>query len=108
MTDVASANPLAAIPAAAVPDAAVERTFPYSNREVSWLDFNDRVLELAGDERTPLLERAKFLAIFAQNLDEFFMVRVAGVHDQIEAGVDVRRPDGLSPLETLEQVAERS
>src|SRR3954451_13460127 len=76
----------------------------FLNRELSWLDFNERVLALAEDERVPLLERAKFLAIFASNLDEFFMVRIAGVHDQVEAGVDVRRPDGLSPVETLHQV----
>src|SRR3954469_5153886 len=80
----------------------------YANRELSWLDFNDRVLQLAEDERVPLLERAKFLAIFANNLDEFFMVRIAGVHDQIEAGVDVRRADGLSPTETLHQVHVRA
>src|SRR3954447_8688521 len=79
------------------------------NREVSWLDFNERVLELAEDPEVPLLERTKFLAIFGTNLDEFFMVRVAGVHDQIEAGVvDARRPDGLTPAETLAAVAERA
>jgi polyphosphate kinase len=99
---------LTAIPAAsAVPDAAVERNLPYVNRELSWLDFNQRVLELAEDERVPLLERAKFLAIFGSNLDEFFMVRIAGVHDQIEAGVDARRPDGLTPVETLARVTVR-
>jgi len=79
----------------------------YANRELSWLDFNQRVLELAEDERVPLLERAKFLAIFGSNLDEFFMVRIAGVHDQIEAGVDARRPDGLTPVETLARVTVR-
>src|SRR3954467_14165482 len=79
------------------------------NREVSWLDFNERVLELAEDPEVPLLERTKFLAIFGTNLDEFFMVRVAGVHDQIEAGVmDARRPDGLTPVETLRAVSERA
>jgi polyphosphate kinase len=92
-----------------VPDAPVEGSFPYTNREVSWLDFNERVLELAEDPSVPLLERAKFLAIFATNLDEFFMVRVAGVHDQIDAGiVDARRPDGLTPAETLDSVTERA
>ncbi|MEA2494051.1 MAG: polyphosphate kinase [Thermoleophilaceae bacterium] len=91
-----------------VPDAPVERSLAYTNREVSWLDFNERVLELAEDPEVPLLERAKFLAIFAGNLDEFFMVRVAGVHDQIEAGVvDARRPDGLTPAETLEAITAR-
>ena len=92
-----------------VPDAPVARPLPYTNREVSWLDFNERVLALAEDPDVPLLERAKFLAIFATNLDEFFMVRVAGVHDQIEAGVvDARRPDGLTPVETLRAVSERA
>src|SRR4051794_5658050 len=91
------------------PDAPVEREFPYTNREVSWLDFNERVLELAEDPQVPLLERAKFLAIFGTNLDEFFMVRVAGIHDQIEAGVvDARRPDGLTPVETLGAVNEQA
>ena len=80
----------------------------YANRELSWLDFNERVLQLAEDERMPLLERAKFLAIYTTNLDEFNMVRVAGLHDQVDAGIDARGPDGLSPLETLERIAERT
>src|SRR5437016_7667503 len=79
----------------------------YANRELSWLDFNDRVLQLAEDEQMPLLERAKFLAIWASNQDEFFMVRVAGLHDQVEAGIDARGPDGLSPSETIERLVER-
>jgi len=78
----------------------------FENREVSWLQFNERVLELAEDERVPLLERIKFLAIYANNLDEFFMVRVAGLHDQVDAGIDARGPDGLSARETLERVTE--
>src|SRR6266540_1798188 len=80
----------------------------YWNREISWVDFNDRVLQLAEDESVPLLERIKFLAIYASNLDEFFMVRVAGLHDQVDAGIDVRGPDGLSPSETIERIAERT
>ena len=56
----------------------------YFNRELSWLDFNDRVLQLAEDPRVPLLERVNFSAIYEDNLDEFFMVRVAGLHDQVE------------------------
>jgi polyphosphate kinase len=79
----------------------------YANREVSWLQFNERVLELAEDERTPLLERLKFLSIYASNLDEFFMVRVAGLHDQVDAGIDARGPDGLSARETLERITAR-
>jgi polyphosphate kinase len=73
----------------------------YVNRELSWLDFNDRVLQLAEDESIPLLERLKFLSIFVTNLDEFFMIRVAGVHDQVDARIDARGPDGLSPTEVL-------
>jgi polyphosphate kinase len=97
------------VPVTSVPDAPVSGPLPYTNREVSWLDFNERVLELAEDSDVPLLERAKFLAIFGTNLDEFFMVRVAGIHDQIEAGVvDARRPDGLTPVETLRAVTERA
>jgi polyphosphate kinase len=78
----------------------------YVNRELSWLDFNDRVLQLAEDESLPLIERVKFLAIFVTNLDEFFMVRVAGVHDQVDARIDAHGPDGLSPTQTLERIAE--
>jgi polyphosphate kinase len=80
----------------------------YSNRELSWLQFNERVLELAEDESLPLLERVKFLAIYASNLDEFYMVRVAGLHDQVDAGIDARGPDGLSPGETIERIADRA
>ena len=79
----------------------------YTNRELSWLDFNDRVLALAEDESLPLIERLKFLAIFVTNLDEFFMVRVAGVHDQVDARIDARGPDGLSPTETLDGIAKK-
>ncbi len=88
--------------------ATIELTDPalYTNRELSWLDFNDRVLQLAEDDSLPLIERLKFLAIFTTNLDEFFMVRVAGVHDQVDARIDARGPDGLSPIETLEGIAE--
>jgi polyphosphate kinase len=79
----------------------------YVNRELSWLDFNERVLQLAEDDRVPLLERVKFLAIYTTNLDEFFMVRVGGLHDQVDAGVDARRPDGLTPGETIDAIANR-
>ena len=79
----------------------------YVNRELSWLDFNDRVLQLAEDESLPLIERLKFLAIFVTNLDEFFMIRVAGVHDQVDARIDARGPDGLSPTEVLRGIHEK-
>ncbi len=78
----------------------------YENRELSWLDFNDRVLQLAEDGTVPLLERVKFLAIWTSNLDEFYMVRVAGLHDQVDAGIDARQADGLSPQETIERIHE--
>jgi polyphosphate kinase len=84
--------------------AALDSPELFANRELSWLQFNERVLELAEDESTPLLERVKFLAIYANNLDEFFMVRVAGLHDQVEAGIDARGPDGLSARETIERI----
>ncbi len=73
----------------------------FLNRELSWLDFNARVLALAGDANVPLLERAKFLAIFSQNLDEFFQVRVAGLKDQVAAGVSTTTPDGRTPAQQL-------
>ena len=79
----------------------------YRNRELSWLDFNARVLTLAEDERVPLLERAKFLAIFGQNLDEFFQVRIAGLKDQVAAGVGKASPDGRTPAEQLLDVRDR-
>ncbi len=79
----------------------------WTNRELSWLDFNDRVLQLAEDESLPLIERVKFLAIFVTNLDEHFMIRVAGVHDQVDARIDARGPDGVSPPELLDLIAHR-
>ena len=79
----------------------------YLNRELSWLDFNERVLALAADDAVPLLERAKFLAIFSQNLDEFFQVRVAGLKEQVTAGIGVTSPDGRTPGQQLIEVRER-
>src|SRR3989454_12220334 len=78
------------------------------NRELSWLDFNARVLALAEDPSEPLLERAKFLAIFASNLDEFYMVRVAGLKRRDETGLPVRSADGLTPREQLAYIAKRN
>jgi polyphosphate kinase len=77
------------------------------NRELSWLDYNARVLELAGDPDLPLLERAKLCRYFSSNLDEFFMVRVAGLMGQAAAGVTVRSADGRAPQETLAAIRER-
>ncbi|HUB36145.1 MAG TPA: polyphosphate kinase 1 [Solirubrobacteraceae bacterium] len=79
----------------------------YINRELSWLDFNDRVLQLAEDERAPLLERVKFCAIYTTNLDEYYMVRVAGLDDQIVAGVETRSQDGHTPSQTIALIRER-
>jgi polyphosphate kinase len=76
----------------------------YFNRELSWLEFNARVLELAEDDGVPLLERLKFCSIYSSNLDEYFMVRVAGLHDQIDAGVEKPLQDGRTPLETLTEI----
>jgi polyphosphate kinase len=76
----------------------------YFNRELSWLEFNRRVLELAEDQDVPLLERLRFCAIYASNLDEFYMVRVAGLFDQMEAGIDARGPDGLRPSEQIDRI----
>ncbi|MEA2295428.1 MAG: polyphosphate kinase [Solirubrobacteraceae bacterium] len=91
------------------PDATAEkdelsRPDRYFNRELSWLDFNDRVLQLAEDEATPLLERLKFCAIWSSNLDEFFMVRVAGLHDMVDAGLDAPAKDGLTASQTIERI----
>lgn len=79
----------------------------FINRELSWLEFNARVLHEALDERNPLLERLKFLSIFGTNLDEFYMVRVAGVRRQVAANVTTTTPDGMTPQEQLDAIAAR-
>lgn len=76
----------------------------YINRELSWVDFDDRVLQLAEDAGQPLLERCKFAAIFSSNLDEFFMIRVAGLHDQVDAGITAPKLDGRTPAETIDAI----
>src|SRR5919198_1073393 len=77
----------------------------FLDREESWLRFNQRVLELAEDSNLPLLERVRFLAIFASNLDEFFMVRVAGLTRRMATGLAVQAPSGREPREVLERIA---
>jgi polyphosphate kinase len=92
-----------------VPDGVplAQSTERFANRELSWLEFANRLLDLADDDRQPLLERVKFLAIFTEGLDEFFQVRVAGLEDQVAAGLRTRSPDGLGPGEQLAAIAAR-
>jgi polyphosphate kinase len=80
----------------------------FINRELSWLDFGTRLLHLAADDRIPLFERLKFLAIFSEELDEFFEVRVAGLEDQVAASLHTRSPDGLRPAEQLAAITSRA
>jgi polyphosphate kinase len=103
--DIASEQLADDEPLPAPPDLSDESL--YFNRELSWLDFNDRVLQLCSDPRVPLLERAKFAAIYTSNLDEFFMVRVAGLADQVDAGITKPGLDGRTPKETIAGVHER-
>lgn len=88
-------------PPVAKQEKAPAKSSTYFNRELSWLEFNGRVLEEAMDERNPLLERAKFLSIFNTNLDEYFMIRVAGLRQQVAAGVTNLSPDGMTASEQL-------
>jgi len=99
-------TPLMAFAPATEPEAHADLKDPtlYFNRELSWIEFNRRVLEEAQDLRNPLLERVKFLAIFSSNLDEFFMIRVSGLKDQIRAGVVNAPPDGMTPAQQLQQI----
>jgi polyphosphate kinase len=88
-----------------VEDLAAQERF--INRELSWLDFNDRVLAQAADPTVPLLERAKFIAICSSNLDEFFQVRVAGLKNQVDAGITAPGPDGRAPAQVLLEIGDR-
>jgi len=94
-------------PPAVVPPIPLDDPSLYINRETSWLEFNDRVLEEALDVRNPLLERLKFIAIYGTNLDEFFMIRIAGLMQQLAAEVHKKSDDGHTPEEQLEMVSRR-
>jgi polyphosphate kinase len=89
------------------PDPDLDDPRLYLNRELSWIEFNTRVLELAEQDDQPLLERAKFAAIFTSNLDEFFTIRVAGLHDQVDAGLSEPGPDGRTPAQVLDELRDR-
>ena len=107
MLDKNAANEAAKKTAAVPTDINLKSPDYYISRELSWLAFNERVLHEALDSRTPMLERLKFLAIFSNNLDEFFMVRVAGLKKQIEAGVSRRTADGRTPSEHLQAIGRK-
>ena len=78
------------------------------DREISWLAFNERVLELAEDESNPLLERCRYLAIFSSNLDDFFMIRVATLKRKLETGVTKKNTAGYSPIELMEEISKKT
>ncbi len=104
----AAADPSAYVPEQADLDAIIDDSNRFLDRELSWLRFNQRVLELAEDPDLPLLERARYLAIFSSNLDEFFMVRVAGLKRRIATGLAVRAVSGKMPREILEMIWEQA
>src|SRR5947207_13952424 len=90
-----------------IPTSPAETASRYLNRELSWLDFNERVLALAEDDQRPILARAKYVAICSQSLDEFFQVRVSGLLEQREAGVTATTPDGMRPEDQLAEIRAR-
>src|SRR3954465_3499287 len=110
---VSAQDPISAVSTAALeglelrPRETLDDTDLFFNRETSWVRFNQRVLELAEDTSVPLLERVKFTAIYARNLDEFFMIRVAGLHDQVDAGITDPLADGRTPSGTIDALREK-
>src|SRR3954451_14937330 len=110
---VTAQDPISAVSTAEIeelerePRREFEDTDLFFNRETSWVRFNERVLELAEDDSVPVLERVKFAAIYVRNLDEFFMVRVAGLHDQVDAGITDPLADGRTPSETIDALREK-
>src|SRR5437868_13582998 len=101
---IATADELALLPDAIQPERDFSDPANFINRELSWLEFNRRVLEEAQDPTQPLMERVKFMTIFSNNLDEFFEIRVAGIKQQIESETSEVGPDGFSPTETFNQI----
>src|SRR6185312_2565463 len=101
---IATADELALLPDAVQPERDFSDPANFINRELSWLEFNRRVLEEAQDPTQPLMERVKFLTIFSSNLDEFFEIRVAGIKQQIESQTSDVGPDGLSPTEIFNAI----
>src|SRR4026207_1641528 len=101
---IATADELALLPEAVQPDRDCSDPANFINRELSWLEFNRRVLEEAQDPTQPLMERVKFMTIFSATLSEFFEIRVAGIKQQIQSETSEIGPDGMSPTETFDAI----